>query len=135
MLGYESVPFSNTKLGPAGPPIRTDEGWLALFHAAHEDPDTLYPTWRNENWHKLYCVGVMLLELKNPAKVIALSRTPLMVPEAPYEVEGYRSHTLFPTATLLEEDGTVRIYYGSCDTVICLATAKLSDLIDLCEPV
>ena len=72
-----------------------------------------------------------------PAKIVGLSKEPLMVPEAPYdyETDGYRSYTLFPCATILEDDGTVRIYYGACDTVVALATAKLDDLIDLCKPV
>jgi beta-1,4-mannooligosaccharide/beta-1,4-mannosyl-N-acetylglucosamine phosphorylase len=62
---------------------------------------------------------------------------PLMVPEAPYdyETDGFRSYTIFPSATILEDDGTVRIYYGACDTVLALATAKLDDLIALCKPV
>ena len=135
VLKYDDVPFCNRKNGPAGQPIKTDKGWLTLFHATHYDPDAVYPTWRDENWHKLYCVGIMMLDLKNPAKIVGISRDPLMVPEAPYEVEGYRSSTLFPCATLLEDDGTVRIYYGACDTVVALATAKLDDLIDLCKPV
>ena len=50
-----------------------------------------------------------------------------MVPEPPYdyETDGYRSFTLFPSATILEDDDTVRIYYGAADTVVALATAKL----------
>lgn len=137
VLKYDDVPFCNRKNGPAGQPIKTDRGWLTLFHAVHYDPDTVYPTWRNENWHKLYSVGIMMLDLKDPARIVGLSREPLMVPEAPYdyETDGYRSYTLFPCATILEDDRTVRIYYGACDTVVCLATAKLDDLIALCKPV
>ncbi len=135
VLKYDDVPFCNRKNGPSGQPIKTDKGWLTLFHATHYDPDTVYPTWRDENWHKLYCVGIMLLDLENPAKIVGLSMDPLMIPEAPYEIDGFRSYTLFPCATLLEDDDTVRIYYGACDTVMALATAKLDDLIDLCTPV
>jgi beta-1,4-mannooligosaccharide/beta-1,4-mannosyl-N-acetylglucosamine phosphorylase len=135
VLKYDDVPFCNRKNGPAGQPIKTDKGWLTIFHATHFDPDTVYPTWRDENWHKLYCAGIMLLDLEEPWRIVGLSKEPLMVPEAPYETDGYRSYTIFPAATLLEDDGTVRIYYGACDTVVALATAKLEDLIDLCKPV
>ena len=76
----------------------------------------------------------MLLDLEDPAKIVGISREPLMVPQTPYETDGYRSYTLFPTATILEDDGVVKIYYGVCDTAIALATAKLDDLIDLCKP-
>jgi len=78
----------------------------------------------------------MLLDLKDPSKVIGMSKTPLMWPQEPYayETSGYRSYTIFTTGNILEPDGTVKIYYGACDTSICLATARLSDLVDLCEP-
>ena len=109
---------------------------MTLFHAAYVDPEITYPTWRNEDIHWVYSVGIMLLDLKNPAKILGLSQEPLMVPEPPYdyETDGYRSYTLFPSATLLEDDGTVRIYYGAADTSVALATAKLDDLIELCKP-
>jgi beta-1,4-mannooligosaccharide/beta-1,4-mannosyl-N-acetylglucosamine phosphorylase len=98
------------------------------------DPTTEYPTWRSENWHKLYCAGIMLLDLKEPWKIRGISQDPLMVPETPYETDGFRSYTIFPSATILEDDGTVRIYYGACDTVLALATAELDDLVGLCKP-
>jgi beta-1,4-mannooligosaccharide/beta-1,4-mannosyl-N-acetylglucosamine phosphorylase len=135
VLRANDLPFCNWKNGPSGQPIKTDKGWLTVFHATHYDPDTEYPTWRSENWHKLYCAGIMMLDLEEPWKIVGISQDPLMVPEEPYETDGFRSYTLFPSATLLEDDGTVRIYYGACDTVLALATAKLDDLIDLCKPV
>jgi beta-1,4-mannooligosaccharide/beta-1,4-mannosyl-N-acetylglucosamine phosphorylase len=41
----------------------------------------------------------------------------------------------FPGGMLLEDDGEVKIYYGAADTVECLATAHVDDLIALCRPV
>ncbi len=137
-LRSNAVPFCNAKNGPAGQAIKTLKGWLALFHAAFEDPTTEYPSWRQENWCKLYCSGVMLLDLNDPSKIIGISREPLMVPEPPYdyETDGFRSYAIFTTATLLEKDGqTVRIYYGAADTVLAMATAKLDDLLAMCKPV
>ena len=136
-LRANAVPFCNEKNGPAGQPIKTEKGWLTPFHAAFVDEEVEFTSWRNEHWNKTYCVGVMMLDLADPAKIIGMSPEPLMVPEAPYEyeLEGFRGHALFPTATVLEDDGTVRIYYGACDTVLAMATAKLEDLIGLCKPV
>jgi len=52
----------------------------------------------------------------------------------PREVEGgFRSQVIFPCGTILEDDGEVKLYYGAADTVICLATARLDDLLALCE--
>ena len=51
----------------------------------------------------------------------------------PYETdEGFRQNVIFPGGMILEDDGEVKIYYGAADTVECLATASLSDLIALC---
>ena len=56
-----------------------------------------------------------------------------MFGETCYETEtGFRTNVIFPTAAVLEADGTVKIYYGASDTVIALATAKVDDLIDAC---
>ena len=65
-----------------------------------------------------------------------MSKKPLIVPEGHWEtVEGFRTNVLFPCGAILEDDNTVRIYYGASDTVVCMATAKLDDLIALCtEP-
>ena len=137
VLRVNDVPFCNLKNGSAGQPVKSDAGWVTLFHAAYVDPEINYPTWRNEDIHWVYSTGVMLLDLENPGKLIGLAKEPLMVPEPPYdyETDGYRSYTLFPSGVILEDDGTVRMYYGAADTVVCLATAKLSDLVALCKPV
>ncbi|MFN2272861.1 MAG: glycoside hydrolase family 130 protein [Anaerolineae bacterium] len=136
VLGSEQVAFCNSKIGPAAPPVKTEKGWLALFHAVDKDPDRVLKGWEG-NWKKRYTVGLMLLDLKNPAQVIGLCPEPVMVPEAryPYEVDGFRGSVLFPTGMILEEDGQVKIYYGASDTVMALATAHVDDLIALCEPI
>ena len=61
------------------------------------------------------------------------SRLPLIAPEAPYEVEdGFRNNVIFPGGMILEDSGEVKIYYGAADTVECLATADVGDLLKLC---
>ncbi len=137
VLKVPDVPFCNLKNGSSGQPIKTKAGWLTIFHAAYVDPAITYPTWRNEDIHWVYSAGIMLLDLEEPWKIRGLSKEPLLVPEPPYEYEvnGYRSYTVFPSATILEDDGTVRIYYGAADTSVALATANVDDLIALCKPV
>jgi beta-1,4-mannooligosaccharide/beta-1,4-mannosyl-N-acetylglucosamine phosphorylase len=77
----------------------------------------------------------MLLDLADPRKVTGLCRTPLLAPEAPYEVAGgFRNDVIFPGGAVLEESGEVEICYGAADTVECLATAHVDDLPRLCEP-
>ncbi len=122
--------FGAHKIGPGAPPLKTDKGWLTLFHTVTEVGEDLY-TWEKE-WHSLYCVGVMLLDLENPSKVIGMCKYPIIKPEMKYEQEGFRGSVVFPGGLILEDDGEVKIYYGGADTVECLATANVDELISLC---
>ena len=134
VLGVEDVPFANDKLGPAAPPVKTPKGWLTTFHAVDRD-DTRGKNGWEAAWKKRYSAGVMLLDLDEPWKVIGLSREPLLAPEAPYEKdEGFRTNVIFPGGMILEDSGEVKIYYGGADTVECLATADVADLLALCQP-
>jgi len=133
LLGVEDVPFANDKIGPGAPPIKTEAGWLTIFHTVDIDSTRGKNGWE-EKWQKRYCAGVMLLDLKDPSKVIGMYKEPLIAPETEYEVEGgFRTNVIFPGAAIPEEDGTVKIYYGASDTVECLATAELKELINLCK--
>jgi len=76
---------------------------------------------------------VMLLDLKQPWRVTSMLPVPLLKPEAPYERTGYRGDVLFPGGLIIEDSGEVKIYYGAADTVECLATASLDDLLSLLE--
>ena len=132
LLAVEDVPFANTKLGPAAPPVKTPKGWLTPFHAVDFDPSRGKNGWE-ESWKKRYTAGMMLLDLDNPRHIIGLYKEPLMAPEAPYEVGGgFRNHAIFPCGMILEDTGEVKIYYGAADIVTCLATADVHDLLDLC---
>lgn len=132
LCAVEDFPFANDKIGPGAPPVRTDRGWLVFGHAVDRDETRGKNGWE-DRWQKRYCATVMLLDLEDPYKVLGIYRQPLLAPEAPYETEeGFRTHVIFPTGAILEQDGTVRIYYGASDTVVALATAPVEALIDLC---
>jgi beta-1,4-mannooligosaccharide/beta-1,4-mannosyl-N-acetylglucosamine phosphorylase len=134
LMGVEHVPFSNDKIGPAAPPIKTEYGWLTTFHAVDKESEgrgqSEWTTW----WNKRYTAGIMLLDLNDPSKVIGMCKQPIIVPELPHEADcGFRHNVIFPGGMILEDDGEVKIYYGAADTVECVATARLEDLIALCK--
>jgi beta-1,4-mannooligosaccharide/beta-1,4-mannosyl-N-acetylglucosamine phosphorylase len=132
VLGVEDVPFANDKIGPAAPPVKTNKGWLTTFHAVDIDESRRKNGWE-KNWKKRYTAGIMLLDLKNPNKVFGMSKMPLITPEVDYEISGgLRNNVIFPGGMILEDDGEVKLYYGAADTVECLATANVDDLIALC---
>ena len=132
VLGTENVPFCNDKIGPGAPPVKTEAGWLALYHFVDIDPNRGKNGWE-EKWKKRYSIGVMLLDLDDPSKVIGMSKAPLMVPETKWETSGgFRDHVLFPCG-MIEEGDTIRIYYNAGDAVVCLAECKTKELIDACK--
>jgi beta-1,4-mannooligosaccharide/beta-1,4-mannosyl-N-acetylglucosamine phosphorylase len=134
VLGPDEVPYANSKVGPAAPPIRTSKGWLTTIHAVYNDPARQLPGWEAKPWTKQYHSGLMLLDLENPSKVVGLMREPLISPTEKYELEGFRGSVIFPCGLIAEPDGEVKLYYGAADTVVALASAHVDDLVKLCEP-
>jgi len=128
LLRWQDVYWGTHKIGPGPPPIRTDDGWLVIFHGSEmRDPGP-------EGWAKTYRAGVMLLDLQDPTKIVGRCEDPILEPEDkyPYEVEGYRPRVIFPTGLIDMGDGTCRIYYGASDQVMAVATASIADLVELC---
>ena len=132
LMGVEDVSFANDKIGPGAPPIKTEKGWLTLTHGVDIDMNRGKNGWE-PFWKKRYCAGLVLLDLENPQKIIGKYDEPLLAPEAEYEISGgFRNNVIFPGGMILEDSGEVKIYYGAADTVECLATADVNDLLKLC---
>jgi predicted GH43/DUF377 family glycosyl hydrolase len=110
-----------TKIGAGSPPVRTDKGWLLMYHG-------VFPHTNGKN----YSAGAMLLDLEEPWKVVARTNTAVLFVEEPYEMIGQVPNVLFPGALVVEPDRTVKVYYGAADFVECLATGTLDDLIAAC---
>jgi len=107
------------KIGAGPAPIRTDEGWLVLYHGVYERCNGL-----------VYRCGVMLLDLEQPWKVIARSKGYILGPREPYERVGDVPNVVFVTGAIPEPDGSVKLYYGGADTVMCLAFSTIDELIE-----
>ena len=96
------------------------------------DPDHGKNGWEPK-WTKSYTAGIMLLDLDDPSKIVGKYDEPLLFCDRDYEEEdGFRKSTVFPGGMILEDSGEVKFYYGASDTVECLATADVNDLIRLC---
>ena len=107
------------KIGGSTPPIKTERGWLMLYHAVGKD--------------SFYRVGAMLLDLDNPLKILHRSKDWLLEPEKPYETEGLYNGVVFPCGNVVIDD-TLLVYYGGADKYVCLATCGLNELLDyLCS--
>src|SRR5579864_2592836 len=113
--------WDEMKIGPGAPPIKTDHGWLSIYHG-------VFQTMAGS----IYRLGVALHDLVNPAKIIGVSDSWILQPEDPWEVTGYVSNVVFTCGAVAEADGTVKIYWGGADTVMCAGEADISDLVTLC---
>ena len=132
VAGVENIPYANDKIGPAAPPVKTEKGWLTTFHAVDIDDARGKNGWE-KSWKKRYSAGIMLLDKDCPSRVLGISEEPLIAADLPFENEGgFRKDVIFPGGMILEDSGEVKIYYGASDTVECMATADVNDLIALC---
>ena len=95
LLGSEQVPFANSKIGPGAPPVKTKRGWLTTLHAVWKHEDKELPSWHGK-WNKEYRCGIMLLDLDDPARVIGLCETPLLVPRGMVRVRGAQGRRDLP---------------------------------------
>ncbi len=113
--------WDEAKVGPGAPPIKTSEGWLSIYHG-------VFTTMAGA----VYRLGVALHDLQDPSRLIGVSDNWILQPEAPWEVSGYVSNVVFTCGAIPEEDGTLRIYWGGADSVMCVGTANIKGLIELC---
>ncbi len=132
VMGVEDVPFANDKIGPAAPPIKTEKGWLTTIHGVDIDRTRGKNGWE-DRWQKAYYAGIALLDLEDPSRVLGICKEPLIVCDRDYEEkDGFRQNVIFPGGMILEDNGEVKIYYGASDTVECVATADIDDLVRIC---
>ena len=106
------------KIGISGPPIETKEGWLLLYHCVSRKTQPM-----------TYYVAAALLDLKDPSIILARRKVPILQPETPYELYGQVNNVVFPCgAVVIGED--LFVYYGGADSVIGVATMKLTELLN-----
>ena len=106
--------WDSERIGINAPAIESKIGWIVLYHGISKN-------------HHTYRVGAILLDKKDPTKVLARTTAPIFEPEMTYEKEGLVPNVVFPCGTIVRA-GVVFIYYGAADKVIGLAKIKLTDL-------
>jgi predicted GH43/DUF377 family glycosyl hydrolase len=116
LLAQPHYAWESRKIGGSTPPIRTEAGWLTLYHGVDD---------RN-----VYRTGALLLDLKNPRRIIGRTPDPILEPEMDYELRGIMPNVVFPCGNVVIGD-KLFVYYGGADRVCCVATAPLADLVEL----
>jgi predicted GH43/DUF377 family glycosyl hydrolase len=117
LVALPQHPFEELKIGAGPPPIRVDEGWLVLHHGV----TGFIPRGFGETGaNAVYAAGAMVLDVDDPARVIARSPEPILTPQIQDEREGTVPNVVFPTA-VEEIDGTRYVFYGMADAKIGVA--------------
>jgi predicted GH43/DUF377 family glycosyl hydrolase len=113
--------WDEMKIGPGAPPIKTSRGWISIYHGVFSTMDG-----------SVYRLGVVLHDLKDPSKIIAVGDEWILQPDEIYAIPGYVHNVVFTCGAIPEDDERVKIYWGGADKVMCVGTARLDDLVEHC---
>ncbi len=106
--------WDERKIGIAGPPIKTEKGWLLIYHGVANDGT--------------YRLGAALLDLDDPARVLKRQDEPILEPETRWERVGDVPNVVFSCGAALIGD-ELWVYYGGADTVIGLARGSVKEFL------
>ena len=107
-------PWETRKIGVGPPPIRTDLGWLVIYHGVSIE--------------NIYRAGAALLDLDDPSKVLARTEEPILEPEMDFEKHGVVPNVVFPDGAVVRERDLM-VYYGGADKVSCVASAPFDEFL------
>lgn len=119
IMGPRPGMWDSTKIGIAGPPIKTEAGWLLIYHGVSKT--------------STYRLGAVLLDLHNPSVVLSRTVDTIFEPLEEYERVGQVRNAVFSCGAALRGD-TLLIYYGGADTVIGVAKVSLKKLLKILLP-
>ncbi|MCT0213500.1 MULTISPECIES: glycoside hydrolase family 130 protein [unclassified Synechococcus] len=118
LLGATAA-WDRGRIGAGTPPIRTPEGWLAIYHGNNKG--------EGESGVGRYGAGLLLLDPDQPALIRRAGKL-ILVPELDYECRGFVPDVIFPTGIILQGE-TVLIYCGAADSACGVVALRLSDLL------
>lgn len=107
--------WDGNKVGLSCPPIKTEKGWLVLYHGVSHT--------------STYRIGAILLDLNDPTIVLSRTTDAIFEPKEDYELEGQVGKVVFPCGAIVK-NGMIYIYYGGGDSVINVARMRLNDLLE-----
>ncbi len=107
--------WDNILRGAGPPPMKTQLGWLLLYHAL-ENKDS-----------GRYKLGAMILDKNDPTKILYRSAHPILSPDMYYENNGKPGIVYASGANIRGDD--LYVYYGGADKVVCVATTPLDQFL------
>lgn len=120
-LNVPKYNWSRRKVGAGAVPIKTPYGWLEIYHGTNMTAST-------EN----YYLGVLLLDLVDPSKILSAPPEFILASEKEYECFGQTPNVVFTCGAVETDDGQLNIYYGAADTRMCVAQTTIQELLEIC---
>jgi len=115
ILPNHIVAWHNRTRSASAPPIKTKYGWLLFYHAMDKDDPNRYK------------VGALLLDLKDPTKVLYRNSHPVLEPDEWYEND-YKPGIVYASGAIVK-GGTLFLYYGGGDKHIAVASVNLEEFL------
>ncbi len=114
--------WDSNHIGCAAPPIEMEQGWLVFYYGV-----------KRTSGGTLSRIGTVILDKENPASnIVGRSNIPVLSPREPYECIGDISNMVFSCGAILEENNSIKLYYGTSDNCICLGYTTLDEIIETC---
>lgn len=112
--------WDGDRVGLGAQPVETPEGWLIIYHGI-----------RRTASGSLYRIGLALLDLEEPWRVVYRSDEWVLAPREIYERVGDVPGVVFPCGAIVDrETNELRLYYGAADTCVGLAIADMADVME-----
>jgi predicted GH43/DUF377 family glycosyl hydrolase len=108
-------PWERRKVGVGPTPIKTERGWLVIYHGVSID--------------RIYRAGAILTDLNEPTKVLARTKEPILEPVMDFEKHGVVPNVVFPDGAVVQ-NGQLLVYYGGADNVCCVASTPMNSFLD-----
>ena len=124
-VDFARNPYDHIEIGAT--PIKIKEGWLLVY--SHIQNYFNGP----ENLDRIFGIEALILDSKDPSKIVSRTGGPILVPEEKYELSGYINDVIFPSGAILIKD-KLSIYYGAADTTVCVAHVSITDLVRTMNP-
>ncbi|MCH7505093.1 glycosidase, partial [PVC group bacterium] len=116
LMGPRPGFWDHSKIGAGAPPFKTEHGWILIYHGVDDS--------------EKYALGIVVLDLENPLKILGRSQEALLQPETLYEREGFFGNVVFTCGAIQRDHNQIDIYYGASDEALCLASLSEKELME-----
>ncbi len=123
----QSSEWENFKIGIAGPPFKTEKGYVLIYHGVSKE-ETVFG---ERGGYKQYALGIMLLDKDDPTKIIYRQKEPILIPELSWEKEdGYVPNVVFSCGQIIMGN-ELYVYYAGADKALGVASCSMDEIMAL----